>query len=264
MVNNLQSFTTAKEMWDYFRRVYYQDNTARKFQVELEISNYKQGNLSIEQFYARFLNLWSKHSGIVYSKVPKAALEAFQVVHAESQRDQFLMKLRPKFETARAGLINRNPVPSLDVCLGKLLREEQRLATQHGLTQETVTTEMVNVAYAAQGKGRSKTQIQCFSCKEFGHITKHCSRKFCNYCKKEGHIIKDSRVRPQNRQSQGFHTAAQVNFAAVPFVSTPGHPPTAGSSSPLTPTMVQQMIASAFSALGLQGSSVGKRDSEGA
>ncbi|XP_042988671.1 uncharacterized protein LOC122316204 [Carya illinoinensis] len=159
MVNNLQSFTTAKEMWDHFRRVYYQENTARKFQVELEISSYKQGNLSIEQFYARFLNLWSECSGIVYSKVPKVALEAFQVVHAESQRDQFLMKLRPEFETTRAGLINRNLVSSLDVCLGELLREEQHLATQHGLTQENVTTEMVNVAYAAQGKGRSNTQI---------------------------------------------------------------------------------------------------------
>lgn len=60
----------------------------------------------------------------MYSKVPKKDLEAFQLVRVESQRDQFFMKLRPKFETARAGLINRNLVPSLDVCLRELLREE--------------------------------------------------------------------------------------------------------------------------------------------
>lgn len=29
MVNNLRSFTTAKEMWDYLRQIYYQDNSAR-------------------------------------------------------------------------------------------------------------------------------------------------------------------------------------------------------------------------------------------
>ena len=63
------------------------------------------------------------------------------------------MKLRPEFASARAGLINRTPVPSLDVCLGELLREEQRLASQLGIAQDAGGTELVNVAYAAHGKG---------------------------------------------------------------------------------------------------------------
>jgi hypothetical protein len=57
MVNNLREFTTVKAMWDYLRRIYYQDNSARKFQLELDIGNYCQGNLSIEQFYSGFINL---------------------------------------------------------------------------------------------------------------------------------------------------------------------------------------------------------------
>jgi hypothetical protein len=65
----------------------------------------------------------------VHSQVPKEAIVALQAVHSESQRDQFLMKLRPKFESACPGLINRTPVPSLEVCLGELLREEQLLAS---------------------------------------------------------------------------------------------------------------------------------------
>jgi hypothetical protein len=93
------------------------------------IANYKQGNLSIEQFYAGFLNLWSEYTGIIYSKIPKESLEALYLVYAESQRDQFLMKLRPEFEAVRASLINQSPVSTLDECLGELLREEQRLAT---------------------------------------------------------------------------------------------------------------------------------------
>ena len=48
MVNNLQSFGTAKEMWEYLKRVYNQDNTARCFPLELDMSNYSQRNLSIE------------------------------------------------------------------------------------------------------------------------------------------------------------------------------------------------------------------------
>ena len=97
--------------------------------MELDIRNYRQGNLSIEQFYSGFLNLWSDYSGLVHSKVPKDALAALQAVHSKSQRDQFLMKLRPEFASARAGLINRTPVPSLDVYLGEILREEHRLTS---------------------------------------------------------------------------------------------------------------------------------------
>jgi hypothetical protein len=101
MVNNLRSFNTAKEMWDLLRRIYHQDNSARKFQLELDIGNYRQGNQTIEQYYSGFLNLWSDYSGLVQSKVPKEALGAVQAVHNESKRDQFLMKLRPEFESVR-------------------------------------------------------------------------------------------------------------------------------------------------------------------
>ncbi|KAG6754786.1 hypothetical protein POTOM_040582 [Populus tomentosa] len=57
MINNLRLFGTGKEIWNYFRRIYSQNNSAKKFQVKMGIANYKQGNLSIEQFYAGFLNL---------------------------------------------------------------------------------------------------------------------------------------------------------------------------------------------------------------
>lgn len=55
------------------------------------------------------------------------------------------MKLRPEFESAQAGLINHTPVPSLEDCLGELLREELRLASQLGLAQDVGGYEMINV-----------------------------------------------------------------------------------------------------------------------
>ncbi|KAG6713515.1 hypothetical protein I3842_05G157000 [Carya illinoinensis] len=47
-----------------------------------------------------------------------------KAVHEQSKRDQFLIKLRLEFEATRSNLINRDPVPSLDVCFGELLHEE--------------------------------------------------------------------------------------------------------------------------------------------
>lgn len=56
MINNLQSFSTAQEMWNYLKRIYNQDNAAKRFQLELEIANYKQSNMSVQKYYSGFFN----------------------------------------------------------------------------------------------------------------------------------------------------------------------------------------------------------------
>ncbi|KAH0655399.1 hypothetical protein KY285_030281 [Solanum tuberosum] len=126
--------------------------------------------------------------------------------------------------------------------LEELLREEQRLVTQNAFKKENDVT----VGFAAQGKGkcRDMSRTQCYSCKEYGHIASNCSKKFCNYCKKQGHIIKKCPTRPQNSRINAFK--AGINGSTNDNSS---------SGQVLTPEMVQQMIVSAFSALGLQGAS---------
>ncbi|XP_050877563.1 uncharacterized protein LOC127081339 [Lathyrus oleraceus] len=152
MINNLRSFSTAQEIWNYLKHIYNQDNSAKRFQLELDIANYKQGDLSIQEYYSGFLNLWTEHSAIIHAKVPKTSLAAVQEVYNTSERDQFLMKLRSEFEVVRGALLNRNLVPSLDTCVGELLREEQRLITQGAMSHDAVSSEPVAIAYAAQSR----------------------------------------------------------------------------------------------------------------
>ena len=127
-----------------------------------------------------------------------------QEVHAQSKRDKFLMKLRPEFEATRSNLMNRNPMPSLDVCFGELLREEQQLATQATYQHEKMIPNAVASAAKGKGKGLDMQTVQCFSGKEYEHIATNCTRKFCNYCKKPGHIIKECPTRPQNCPTNAY------------------------------------------------------------
>jgi len=60
MINTLPSFSTPQQIWDLLQR----------FQLEVKIANYKQGNLSILEYYSKFLNLWTNHSAILYVSVP--------------------------------------------------------------------------------------------------------------------------------------------------------------------------------------------------
>jgi hypothetical protein len=116
----------------------------------------------------------------------------------------------------------------------------------------------MNVAYMAQRRGRQRgVSVQCFNCKELGHIARNCSKKFCNYFKKEVHVIKECHLRPQNRQGFTVQSKLGVAYMAAAAVSSPSAPESSSSvsssSSTLTPEMVQQMIISAFSALGISG-----------
>ena len=99
--------------------------------------------------------------------------------------------------------------------------------------------------------------VQCFSCKAFGHIFRDFPKKFCNYCKKQGHIIFAYPIRPERKQGITYHTStATSSSAALPnslsVVPLPA-PTTLANLTTLTPEMVQQMILSAFTAFGLSG-----------
>ena len=117
----------------------------------------------------------------------------------------------------------------------------------------------VSVAYAAHGrnKGRDMHVVQCFSCKDFGHIVQDCPKKFSNYYKKQGHIISACPIRPKRKQGTAYHASTGASSsAALPAVSSivPINAPTAlANLNTLTPKMVQQIIIYTFSAFGLSG-----------
>ena len=116
-------------MWEFLKKVYDQNNIAWHFQLEYEIAKYIQGDLSIQDYFSGFQNLWGEFTYMVYAKVPDASLSAVQEVYEQNKRDQLLMKLQPEFEVTCSNLINHDPSPSLDVCFGELIREEQHFAT---------------------------------------------------------------------------------------------------------------------------------------
>ncbi|CAL2231170.1 unnamed protein product [Prunus armeniaca] len=156
------------------------------------------------------------------------------------------MKLRPEFEGTRSNLMNRESVPFLDTCLNDLLREEQRLLTQTTMEQRRSTS--VPVAYAAQGKprGRDMSIVQCFCCKGFGHYAANCPRKLYNYCKKDGHIIKECLTRPPKKSETAYTISVGSSSAGSSVTAVPLTQSAPAPVQPVTPDMIQQMIISHF------------------
>ena len=63
----------------------------------------QHGSLSIQDYYSAFLTLWHEYADLVTADVPIiATLSTIQTIHATTRRDQFLMKLRPEYESVRS------------------------------------------------------------------------------------------------------------------------------------------------------------------
>ena len=83
---------------DYLKKIYNQNNTTRRFQLEHEIAIFQQDSLSISIFYSHFMNLWAKYTDIIYKDFSIKGQIVVQNVHDTTKRDQFLMKLRFDFK----------------------------------------------------------------------------------------------------------------------------------------------------------------------
>lgn len=206
--------------------------------------------MSIQDYYYKFVSLWSDYTEIIYMDLSTASSTLVQDIHKTSQRNQLLMKLRLEFEPVRSNLMSRVPSPSIETCLGELLREEQWITTQAAFAQKTLGGP-IYVAYTAKGKPQSRdmSNVQCYSYQKYGHVATQCNQKFYMYCKNKGHVLPECRKWPQY-QSQKVNLVIMNESppALTPIANTsPAASPATSSTSStsLTPKMAQRMIVNA-------------------
>ncbi|RVW39609.1 hypothetical protein CK203_090609 [Vitis vinifera] len=87
IVTHLRPHRSAQSMWAYLKKVYHQDNDARRFQLEHAIVMFQHDSLSIQDYYSAFLTLWHEYADLVTADVPIAALSTIQTIHATTRRD---------------------------------------------------------------------------------------------------------------------------------------------------------------------------------
>ena len=105
-------------MWSHLWKIYYQTNKARKYYINNELAKYSHGDKSVQEYYNGFLTLWHEKDTMVLDTVSTALRPEALKLQEESHINQFLMNLRPEFESVRAALMNRETSPDLDTCSG--------------------------------------------------------------------------------------------------------------------------------------------------
>ena len=181
----------------------------------------------------------------------------------ETHISQFLMNLRPEFESVRSALMNREQSAHLDTCFQEVLREELRLTSQRAILEEPKAFLAPLPTDSALLATPNPKLTQCYECKGFGHIAKNCRKKLvCRYCKRSGHLIDDCRSLqrrnaaqpqkpPSNLPKQNFPSAFQAQAPSSDAGST-----SSGAVS-MTPAQIQELIqstvTSAYASMGISG-----------
>ncbi|XP_026406860.1 uncharacterized protein LOC113302209 isoform X2 [Papaver somniferum] len=199
---HLDKFSTAKEVWDHLATLFFQSNFAKRYQLESDIREAKQGDRDVQEFYSIMNGYWDQ---LALTEPADLKTVAPYVKYREEQRlVQFLMALRHDFEALRGQILHRNPLPSLDSVVNELLAEEVRLKSQAGskgilpLPTESVLTVPSKPYFNYHNKPQRTASDECNFCKKKGHWKAQCPQ-----------ILK--------KQQQGtFHKQYHTAAAATP------------------------------------------------
>ncbi|TYK28415.1 Zinc finger, CCHC-type [Cucumis melo var. makuwa] len=159
----------------------------------------RKGGQSVNEYLAVLQPIWTQLNQATISK-------------DHLRLNEVLRGLRPEYESVRAALLHRSPLPSLGAAIQEILFEEKRLCINLSKHFDAV------LASTYSPPGASSTF--CKNCKFTGHKFINYPKIECRYCHKPGHIldncpIKPPRPRSYSTRAKNFTKSSNSSVAAV-------------------------------------------------
>ncbi|KAA0057482.1 putative mitochondrial protein [Cucumis melo var. makuwa] len=175
------AFESAKELWDFLSTRFKSVELAHYYQLHNNLVNLNQeAGQSVNEYLAVLQPIWTQ---LDQANISKDHLRLIKV----------LMGLRPEYESVRAALLHRSPLPSLDAAIQEILFEEKRL----GINLSNYSDVVLASTYSPPGA----SSTFCKNCKLTGHKFIDCPKIECKYCHKPGHILDNCPIKPLRPRS---------------------------------------------------------------
>ncbi|XP_074315097.1 uncharacterized protein LOC141651277 [Silene latifolia] len=144
---------TILEIWKELKERYSAGNAPRVHQLKSELTECRQGNRSVVDYYTHLKSIWDELAN--YSRVPTCTCGAAAALAKEKEEEkvhQFIMGLNTAlYDRLRSNLVMEDNLTSLSRAYALVLREERHKAVTR------VREEQAEVAMAARtGGGRGK------------------------------------------------------------------------------------------------------------
>ena len=124
---------TARKMWLELQRVFSQGNGPKIYNLQQEISQITQSQLSVTKYYSKFKKLWDQL--LHYEPLLACTCDAMKILSIAYEKSyvmRFLMGFNENFETIRSHILMLEPFPSMSKVYALILQEEAHKGIGHG------------------------------------------------------------------------------------------------------------------------------------
>nr|XP_023919946.1 uncharacterized protein LOC112031483 [Quercus suber] len=223
---------TAREMWLELQHVFSQGNGPKIYNLQQEISQITQSQLSVTKYYSKFKKLWDQL--LHYEPLLACtcgAMKILSIAHEKSYVMRFLMGLNENFETVRSHILMLEPFSSMSKVYALILQEEAHKGIDHGhgtafIPKPDSVAMYVNTKGNSSSKARPKKE-----------------RPLCTHCNMLGHTVdkcyKLHGYPPGYKQKEKFN-ANQVSYPQGAVVENSSN---ASTECPLTKAQCEQLLA---------------------
>ncbi|XP_031742870.1 uncharacterized protein LOC116404496 [Cucumis sativus] len=164
------------DAWDFLSTRFKSIELAHYYQLHSTLVKLHQDTgPSVNEYLAALQSIWTL---LDQAKISNDHLRLIKV----------LMGLCLEYESVRAALLYRSPLPSLDAAIQEILFEEKRLGINPAKHSDVVLASTYPL---------NRASIMFFkNCKLSGHKFIDCPKIECRYCHKRGHILDNCPTRP--------------------------------------------------------------------
>ncbi|GAU31058.1 hypothetical protein TSUD_214940 [Trifolium subterraneum] len=190
----------AMDVWKDLKERYLQGDRVRVSTLYQEISNFKQGNARVSDYFTEMRAMWEELDQ--FRPIPQCtcpfmcvcvAMRSARSYRTEDKIIQFLMGLNEQFKNIRCQILLMEPLSTINKVLSMVLQEERQQS--YGLTpQVDAKTESsdalansVDRHGARRGYGRGRGNFSYQGGRGRGNNSN--TAKVCSYCGKNGHTI---------------------------------------------------------------------------
>ncbi|GKE76432.1 hypothetical protein Tco_1542552 [Tanacetum coccineum] len=180
---------SACELWKEIAEGYGQSNGPLIYQLERELSQINQGNLTIASFFNKLKRCWDElqnYNGLPTCNCDKmrectcSVIEKFIERDSNSKLIQFLMKLSDGYESVRSQILAMDPLPSVNKAYYIVQQtEKKKQVTNHAFEPTAFFASMNN-----KGGNYSKRNG-----KNVRNDYRHDVKRTCTHYNQEGHIV---------------------------------------------------------------------------
>jgi len=167
---------SASLIWNHLEKRFAVSNGSRKYKLNRDVYNLKQGGATISEYYTRMRAIWEELSGM--NDLPQFTsmseeitnfLQALTKQNEEQRLFQFLNGLDDLYASHRSQLLLMNPLPSVESACSMLQQEE----LQRQVLEDVHIQLESSALFSNNVDGRSG-DIKCSQCGERGNSKDKC------------------------------------------------------------------------------------------